>query len=84
MLLAMASGVSEDEFVAGRRSGEFGTRPVPLEEIDKRNRKLARQLLWDALRGYTMTSGIAYWYLQLGSHVESMLIYEMIIGKERL
>ena len=53
----MASGVSENEFVAGRRSGEFGTRPLPLDEIDKRNRKLARQLLWDALRGYSMTSG---------------------------
>ena len=63
MLLAMATGVSENEFVAGRRSGEFGTRPLPLEEIDKRNRKLARQLLWDALRGYTMTSGNSIVYL---------------------
>ena len=60
MLLAMAKGVSEDEFVAGRRSGEFGTRPLPLEEIDQRNRKLARQLLWDALRSYVMTSGRSF------------------------
>ena len=58
ILLAMATGVSEDEFVAGRRSGEFGTRPLPLDEIDKRNRRMARQLLWDALRSYSMTSGI--------------------------
>eukprot|EP00795_Rhopilema_esculentum_P010877 gene10877-19700_t len=54
MLLAMATGVQEGDFVAGRRSGEFSTRPLQLDGFDKQNRKMARQLLWDTLQGYSM------------------------------
>lgn len=57
ILLAMATGVKENDFVAGRRSGEFSTRPLALDAVDKTNRKMARQLLWDALSGYTMKAG---------------------------
>eukprot|EP00794_Sanderia_malayensis_P016014 gene16014-17631_t len=54
MLLAMATGVEEKDFVDGRRSGDFGTRPQPLDSHDKINRKLARKILWDALKEYKM------------------------------
>lgn len=54
LLLAMASSVEEKDFVDGRRSGEFGMRPEPLDANDKMNRKMARQILWDALKEFKM------------------------------
>ena len=60
MLLAMATGVEETEFVEGRRSGDFGMRPQPLDANDKINRKLARKILWDALKQYKMKGGMTH------------------------
>ena len=53
----MASSVEEKDFVDGRRSGEFGMRPEPLDANDKMNRKMARQILWDALKEFKMKGG---------------------------
>ena len=59
VMLALASGITKDDFVCGRRSGDHGTTPQPLNEEDQANRKEARRILWDALNGFEMKGGIA-------------------------